>query len=436
MEMKRYDLTAQSDLKEFYRDFEGRRAGVKRDVTASVTEILQKVQSLGDTALYEYTEKFDGVDLRNSGFLVSDAEIDRAFAAVDKDLIPVIEQAAENIRRFHQNEMESSWSLTREEGSSFGIRVSPIERAGVYVPGGSAPLPSSVLMNIIPAKTAGVSEIIMCTPPSKNGSVAPVILAAAKIAGVDRIYKVGGAQAIAAMAYGTESIPKVDKITGPGNAFVATAKRCVFGICGIDMIAGPSEILIVADQTANPDFVAADMLSQAEHDPMAAAVLITTDRTLADAIPGILKEQLAVLSRREIAERSLQDNGAIIFAASEAQAMEICNFIAAEHLELCVAEPERLLQKVKNAGAVFLGNWSPEPMGDYYCGSNHILPTGGSARFSSPLGVWDFLKRTSVIHYSRSGFLQDSEDAALFAASEGLTAHENAIRIREKGCEN
>lgn len=435
MNLKRYDLTTTSNLNEFYLDFESRRSGIKKDVTGPVTEILQQVKLHGDTALYRYTEKFDGVDLRNTGFLVSETEIEQAFDLIDKELISVIKRAADNIRRFHQNEMESSWSISGKEDSSFGIRVSPIETAGVYVPGGSAPLPSSVLMNIIPAKTAGVSQIVMCTPPSKDGSVSPVILAAARIAGADRIYKVGGAQAIAALAYGTESIPKADKITGPGNVYVATAKRCVFGTCGIDMIAGPSEILIVADQTANPAYVAADMLSQAEHDPMAAAVLITTDRALADSIPVFIKEQLAVLTRRDIAERSLRDNGAIILANSEDQAMEICNFIAAEHLELCVAEPERLLEKVKNAGAVFLGNWSPEPMGDYYCGSNHILPTGGSARFSSPLGVWDFLKRTSVINYSRAGFMRDREDAALFAASEGLTAHENAIRIREKGWE-
>ena len=432
MNLKRYDLTKQDNLCDFYREFEARRAGSKRDVTDAVSEILRQVKSRGDAALYEYTEKFDGADLKSTGFAVTEEELEQAFRQVDRTLLSVIEQAAENIRAFHKNEMERSWSVSKEPDTRLGIRVSLIEKAGVYVPGGSAPLPSSVLMNIIPAKTAGVSEIVMCTPPSKDGSVAPVILAAAKISGADRIYKVGGAQAIGAMAYGTETVPRVDKITGPGNAFVATAKRCVFGTCGIDMIAGPSEILIVADQTANPEYVAADMLSQAEHDPRAAAVLITTDSALADLIPSLLEKQLANLSRRDIALRSLQDNGAVILTNSQAQAMEICNFIAAEHLELCVENPEQLLDSVKNAGAVFLGNWSPEPMGDYYCGTNHILPTGGSARFSSPLGVWDFLKRTSVIQYGRSGFSKDREAAALFAAAEGLTAHENAIRIRKQ----
>ena len=422
--MREYDLTLNNNTDEFYREFEARRSGNKKDVTAVVQEIINDVIQNGNEALYRYGDKFDGVDMRKCGLeeMVEQADI-------SQELDQVLRKAAENIRAFHERELEQSWEYSRP-GVKLGIKVTPIERVGVYVPGGSASLPSSVLMNVIPAKVAGVREIIMCTPPNKEGGIDPVIKQAAYIAGVDKIYKIGGAQAVAAMAYGTETIPKADKITGPGNAYVATAKQCVFGKCGIDMIAGPSEILIVADESANPDYVAADMLSQAEHDPMAAAVLITSSKALADAVQQLIVKQLGALSRQEIARKSIDDNGAVIIVKDMCQAMEICNFIAAEHLELCVQEPEKLLGEVKNAGAVFLGNYSPEPMGDYYCGTNHILPTGGSARFSSPLGVWDFLKRTSVISYQQEGFFQEAENAALFAAAEKLTAHENAIRIR------
>ena len=423
--MKVYDLIVDNRTEVFYREFEARRAGNQRDVTAVVQDIITQVATRGDEALYEYGEKFDRVDLKNSG-------LEEPIGPTDVgSLESVLQKAAANIRAFHEKELEKSWSCSRP-GVTLGIKVTPMERVGVYVPGGSASLPSSVLMNVIPAKVAGVKEIIMCTPPNQEGGIDPVIKQAAYIAGVDRIYKIGGAQAVAAMAYGTESVPKVDKITGPGNAYVATAKRCVFGKCGIDMIAGPSEILIVADDSADPTYVAADMLSQAEHDPMAAAVLITTSRALADAVHKLVYEQLEALSRKKIAGKSIEDYGAIILVRDMAQAMEVCNFVAAEHLELCVKEPEKLLEKVTNAGAVFLGNYSPEPMGDYFCGTNHILPTGGSARFSSPLGVWDFLKRTSVIHYEKDGFHREAEDAALFAAAETLTAHENSIRIRLK----
>lgn len=422
--MKEYDLISNNNTEEFYREFEARRAGNKKDVTGVVQEIISEVAQKGDEALYRYGEKFDGVDLRTCGLEepVESTEIPR-------ELDQVIRKAADNIRAFHEKEREHSWEL-RRPGVQLGIKITPMERVGVYVPGGSASLPSSVLMNVIPAKVAGVGEIIMCTPPNKEGGIDPVIKQAAYLAGVDRIYKIGGAQAIAAMAYGTETVPKADKITGPGNAYVAAAKRCVFGKCGIDMIAGPSEILIVADDSAEPEYVAADMLSQAEHDPMAAAVLITDSRALADRVQRLVIQQLDTLSRKEIAAKSIEDNGAVILVEDMCRAMEICNFIAAEHLELCVKEPEQLLDQVVNAGAVFLGNYSPEPMGDYFCGTNHILPTGGSARFSSPLGVWDFLKRTSVIHYRREGFLAEAEAAAQFAASEKLTAHENSIRIR------
>ncbi len=409
----------------FYKEFEERRAGSKRDVTSIVEGIIDDVRKNGDEALLRLTAKFDGVDLSEVGIETECKSKDIG------ELDGVIRRAADNIREFHEKEMEQSWQMDRN-GLKLGVKITPMERVGVYVPGGSASLPSSVLMNVIPAKVAGVKEIIMCTPPDKEGNIPDVIMQAAYIAGVDRIFKIGGAQAVAAMAYGTESVPQVDKITGPGNAFVATAKRCVFGKCGIDMIAGPSEILIVADESANPSYIAADMLSQAEHDPMAASVLITTSKEVASKVQNQLKIQLDMLSRKEIAEKSLEDYGAIILVKDMAQAMEICNFIAAEHLELCVENPEKLLNEVKNAGAVFLGNYSPEPMGDYYCGTNHILPTGGSAKFSSPLGVWDFLKRTSVINYSKDAFMRDALDAADFAAAEKLTAHENSIRIRLK----
>ncbi len=409
----------------FYKEFEERRAGSKRDVTSIVEEIIADVRANGDEAVIRLTEKFDGVNLSEIGIEAKCTEVNIG------QLDGVIRQAAANIKEFHEKELESSWMMERD-GLKLGVKVTPMERVGVYVPGGSASLPSSVLMNVIPAKTAGVKEIIMCTPPDKNGNIPDVIMQTAYIAGVDRIFKIGGAQAVAAMAYGTETVPCVDKITGPGNAFVATAKRCVFGKCGIVMIAGPSEILIGADETANPEYVAADMLSQAEHDPMAASVLITTSKELADKVQIALDMQLEQLSRKEIAKKSLDDYGAIILVENMDQAMDICNFIAAEHLELCVKNPEELLEKVTNAGAVFLGDYSPEPMGDYYCGTNHILPTGGSARFSSPLGVWDFLKRTSVINYSKEAFLRDAFNAADFAAAEKLTAHENSIRIRLK----
>ena len=421
--MKIYDLSSDSPIEAFYREFESRRAGNQRDVTAAVQEIIRQVRTRGDEALYEYSQRFDGVSLKEQG-------LEEPVAPTDiGELEAVLQEAAANIRAFHEKEREASWTC-RRSGVELGIRITPMERAGVYVPAGSASLPSSVLMNVIPAKVAGVREIIMCTPPNKEGGIDPVIKQAAYIAGVDRIYKIGGAQAIAAMAFGTESVSKVDKITGPGNAYVATAKRCVFGTCGIDMIAGPSEILIVADDSAEPAWVAADMLSQAEHDPMAAAVLITDSKTLVDAVLSEINRQLEALLRREIAGRSIEDYGAVIIVKDMEQAMQVCRFVAAEHLELCVRDPERLLDQVGNAGAVFLGHYSPEPMGDYFCGTNHILPTGGSARFSSPLGVWDFVKRTSVIRYEKEGFLREAEAAARFAAAEKLTAHENSIRIR------
>jgi len=364
------------------------------------------------------------------GLEVSRQEIDESIGRVDSKLITILQNAASNIMKFHEKEVENSWFTTRADGSFFGIKVSPIERVGVYVPGGSAILPSSVLMNVIPAKVAGVSEIVMCTPPGADGKISPLILAAAKIAGADRVFRVGGAQAIGAMAYGTKFVPKVDKITGPGNIYVATAKSKIFGYCGIDMIAGPSEILIIADSSANAKYVVADMLSQAEHDPMAASILISTDKSLIDDVILQLEFAANLLSRKDIARKSLINNGAAILVKDIAQAIELSNLIAPEHLELCVEQAVNVMATVKNAGAIFCGNWSPEPMGDYYCGSNHVLPTGGTARFSSPLGVWDFVKKSSVIFYSKEGFLKDANEAALFAMAEGLDAHACSINER------
>ncbi len=430
--MKRLDINNQNDLQDFYRFFEERRITRNERAEEAAASIIRRVREEGDTALLDYTASFDHVSLKAEELPVSHKEWDQAMIEVEPELLAVLERAAGNIRVFHEKERERSWQMTREDQTVLGVRVTAVDRAGIYVPGGSAPLPSSVLMNAIPAKVAGVREIVMCTPPRPDGSVAPVILAAARIAGVDRVYKVGGAQAIAAMAYGTHSIPKVDKITGPGNAYVAAAKAKVYGVCGIDMIAGPSEILVVADRSARLELVAADLLSQAEHDPMAAAVLITTDGKLADTVDQEVRRQLERLERKKIAEQSWEENGFVILVPSLEQACTIADFIAPEHLELCVEEPLSLIDSIRHAGAVFCGNWSPEPMGDYYCGANHVLPTGGTARFSSPLGVWDFCKRSSLIYYSRAGFRHDCADAEAFARAEGLTAHAASIALRKE----
>jgi len=430
MSIKTFDLRNTFDPSEFYKIFDERKKAGKSDVDNVVKEVLNNVKLNGDKALFSYTSKFDGADLQDCGFEVSAKEFDDAMSQVPAELLIVIKNAASNIKSFHEKEKEESFEYKRKDGSSFGIKITPITKVGVYVPGGSAPLPSSVLMNIIPAKVAGVQEIIMCTPPNKEGKINPVILAAAVIAGVDRVFKVGGAQAIAAMAFGTESIPKVSKITGPGNAYVATAKGMVFGICGIDMIAGPSEILIIADEKAEVDLVAADMLSQAEHDKMAASVLITPSEQFAKDVIAEAEKQLEKLTRKDIAKASFDNYGAVILVDDIMQGIEISNYIAPEHLELFVENVNDVIDNIQNAGAIFCGKWSPEPMGDYYCGTNHILPTNGTAKFSSPLGVWDFIKRTSIINYSRSGFLKDCEEAAMFASAEGLDAHEKSIRIR------
>jgi len=403
-------------------------SGASSEVEAAVDAVLESVRARGDEAVLDYTEKFDGVRLPS--LRVSEAEIDAAFGAVSAELVDVLREAAENIRRFHREQIRQGFEFTREDGAVLGQRVLPLQSAGLYVPGGTASYPSTVLMSAIPAQIAGVSRIVMVTPPGRDGSVAPAILAAARIAGVTEIYKMGGAQAVAALAYGTESIEKVDKIVGPGNIFVATAKRKVFGLVDIDMIAGPSEILVIADASANPAHVAADMLSQAEHDRLASAVLVCTDEALAFAVSNELERQIPLLQRNEIARASIDNNGKIIIAPDIDTGIEIANEIAPEHLELCVEDPFKHLDKVKNAGSVFLGGYTPEALGDYWAGPNHTLPTLGTARFSSPLSVDEFVKRSSYICYTEEALRAAAGGISLFARSEGLEAHARSVEIR------
>ena len=400
----------------------------KVDVSKVVSEIIEKVKNEGDSALYFYAEKFDRVKL--SSLEVSKAEIDEAVAQVDKEFLAVLKRAAENIRAFHKEQKREGFELKRQEGVIVGQKIIPVERAGLYVPGGTAAYPSTVLMDAIPAKIAGVEEVAIVTPPDKEGKVNPVILAAAAVAGVDKIYKVGGAQAIAALAYGTETIKKVDKIVGPGNAFVAEAKKQVFGTVSIDMIAGPSEIMIVADSKNNPKHIAADLLSQAEHDKMASAVLITDNLDFANAVSDQLEKQIPMLERAEIARASIDDNGKIIVVKDLDEAIEVANLIAPEHLELCLDNPFFYLEKIKHAGSVFLGRNCPEALGDYFAGTNHTLPTSGTARFSSPLSVDDFIKKTQYIYYDKSALEKVCRDVELFAKKEGLTAHAKSAVIR------
>lgn len=396
-------------------------------VEESVKKVLNDVSERGDAALREYELRFDGVQIDD--FAVTAEEIDAAVAAVGAEYIRILKRAAANIERFHRAQIRSDFSMNYD-GITVGERFIPVQSAGLYVPGGTARYPSSVLMNCVPAKLAGVQNIIICTPPSKDGRIPDGILAAAKVAGADKVYKIGGAQAIAAMAYGTESIPKVDKIVGPGNVYVATAKKLVQGICGIDMIAGPSEILVIADETANADWLAADLLSQAEHDKLASAIMITDSEALATAVSAAVEKRLEKLPRREIAAESIKNNGKIIITESIMQAAELSDRIAPEHLELAVARPEKLLEQIKNAGSVFLGHYTPEATGDYMAGTNHTLPTGGTARFSSPLGVDDFIKKTQFIKMSREALEIYYRDIAAFAESEGLNAHAESVKAR------
>jgi histidinol dehydrogenase len=406
-----------------------RNRGIPEDVRQKAAEIVSDVRRRGDAALLEYTARFDAVDLAAEDLLVTRREIDAAVAAVPKDVLSAMERAAQNIRAYHLRQVQHSW-LDMGEGRALGQKITPLGRVGVYVPGGRAAYPSSVLMNVLPARVAGVGEIIMATPPMRDGGVYANTLAAAKIAGVDRIYRMGGAQAVAALAFGTRTVPSVDKITGPGNIWVTAAKREVFGWCGIDMTAGPSEVLIVADAEADARYVAADMLAQAEHDPMASAMLVTDSRALAERVVAELERQLPKLGRREIAGQSLREYGAVMVADSLADAVNLANELAPEHLELMVAEPLAWLGSVRNAGAIFLGASSPEPLGDYMAGPNHVLPTGGTARFFSPLSVDDFVKKSSVVYYSRDMLKDIHKDIEIFAASEGLDAHARAAAIR------
>jgi histidinol dehydrogenase len=395
-----------------------------------VADIISNVREKDDEAVFSYTKQFDKWEIDAGNVRVSQAEMDEAFAATDADFIEVMKRSAANITSFHQKQLRNSWITTKEDGSILGQRILPIAVSGVYVPGGKAAYPSSVLMNVIPAKVAGVEKIIMTTPAGADGKVNPGTLVAANIAGVDEIYKVGGAQAIAAMAHGTQSIPKVDKITGPGNIFVALAKKACFGYVSIDSIAGPSEILVLADETANPRYVAADLLSQAEHDELASAILITTNSELAKAVEKEIDQFLQELSRTEIIQKSLDNYGYIILADSMDSAIDAANAIASEHLEILTKDPYQVMTKIKNAGAIFLGEYSSEPLGDYYAGPNHILPTNGTAKFFSPLNVDDFMKKTSIISYSKEALEQVHEDIELFAKKEGLTAHANSIHVR------
>ena len=405
------------------------RDNIDAGVADVVTEIIDNVINNGDKALFEYGKRFDRADL--SALEVTAEEIDEAIDSVSPEFIEIIREAASNIRAFHEKQVKNSFILNEKDGVVTGQKIIPIEKVGLYVPGGTAAYPSTVLMDSIPAKIAGCNEIVMVTPPSSDGKVNPVILAAAKIAGVDRIFKVGGAQAVAALAYGTESVPKVDKIVGPGNAYVAEAKKQVFGKVSIDMIAGPSEILVVADSTSNPKFVAADLLSQAEHDRMASAVLVTDSEELAKKVSDELERQIPLLPRKEIARASIDNNGKIIVAKDNLSlAIDIANEIAPEHLELCVDNPFDYLDKIKHAGSVFMGKYCPEALGDYFAGPNHTLPTSGTARFSSPLSVDDYVKKTQFIYYSKDALSGVADKVAYFAEKEGLSAHAKSATIR------
>ena len=397
---------------------------------SAVAEIIETVKKGGDEALFSYTEKFDHCKMDAAHIRVTREEIDEAYQKVDADFVEVMKKSAANIRAFHEKQLRNSWFDPKPDGTILGMKILPIAIAGVYVPGGKAAYPSSVLMNVLPAKVAGVERIIMTTPPGADGKVNPGTLVAAHIAGVDEIYKVGGAQAIAAMAFGTQSIPKVDKITGPGNIFVALAKKACFGYVSIDSIAGPSEILVIADETANPRYVATALLSQAEHDELASAILITTSKTLADQVSVEVDRFVANLSRREIIEKSLNNYGYILLVDSLDEAADTANEIASEHLEILTKDPFAMMTKIRNAGAIFLGEYSSEPLGDYFAGPNHVLPTNGTARFFSPLNVDDFLKKTSIISYSRPALEKIHQDIECFAENEGLTAHANSIRVR------
>ncbi len=430
MRIEKLDQTSKENLLE---DLLRRSPNSYGTYEASVREILDNVKEKKDQALFEYTERFDGAKITADNILVTEEEIREAYTLVDDQLLAVIRKSKQNIESYHQKQMQYSWFDSRPDGTILGQKVTALKRVGVYVPGGKAAYPSSVLMNIIPAKTAGVDEIIMVTPPGKDGRVTPTTLVAAKEAGADRIYKAGGAQAVAALAYGTESIPKVDKIVGPGNIYVALAKKAVYGHVSIDSIAGPSEILVLADETANPRYVAADLLSQAEHDEMASAILVTTSEKLAKEVSDWTDRFIKELSRGDIIQKSLDNYGHILIAGSMEEAIETANEIASEHLEIVTANPFEVMTKIRNAGAIFIGEYSSEPLGDYFAGPNHVLPTNGTAKFFSPLSVDDFLKKSSIISYSREALEKIHTDIEAFARAEHLTAHANSISVRFDG---
>nr|WP_185652753.1 histidinol dehydrogenase [Clostridium sp. DJ247] len=418
--------------KKYLESLKDREESVQQDVINKVEDILNSIKANGDLALVEYTNKFDSVYINKNNLIVTKEEIEAAYKLVDKEFIDAINLAAENIKYFHEKQNRNSWMVNKESGIMLGQNIRALENVGIYVPGGTASYPSSVLMNAIPAKVAGVKNIVMVTPPSKDGTINPNILVAADVAGVNTIYKVGGAQAVGALAFGTETVSKVDKIVGPGNIYVAMAKKSVYGYVDIDMIAGPSEILVIADEQANPKYIAADLMSQAEHDRLASSVLVTTSAKLAEEVRSQLLEQVETLSRKDIILESLKNYGVIIVVNSIEEAIEMSNSIAPEHLELCVRDPFLMLGEIKNAGSIFLGDYAPEPLGDYIAGPNHVLPTSGTARFFSPLSVDDFIKKSSFIYYSKEALFNVGDQIIKLADTEGLTAHANSIAVRIK----
>lgn len=426
----------EASRKELMEKLSKRGMGEHGEYEETVREMVYRVKEEGDKALFSYIHQFDCEKINASNIRVTEKEIEEAYQEVDKKFLEILKKALFNIRGYHEKQKRYSWFDTTTEGTILGQKVTPLRAVGVYVPGGKAVYPSSVLMNIVPAKIAGVEKVVMATPCDKEGKVNPMVLTAAKEAGADEIYKMGGAQAVAAMAFGTQSVPKVDKITGPGNIFVALAKKMVSGVVGIDSIAGPSEILVLADETANPKYVAADLLSQAEHDEMASAILVTTSQKLAEQVSAEVDEFVKHLSRKEIIEKSLEQYGYLLVTDTKEEALETVNLIASEHLEIVTKNPFEDMTKVQNAGAIFLGAYSSEPLGDYFAGPNHILPTNGTARFFSPVSVDDFVKKSSIIYYSKEALLKVHQEIAYFAEKEQLTAHANSVRVRFEGEEN
>ncbi|KGM95301.1 histidinol dehydrogenase [Clostridium novyi A str. 4552] len=426
-------INVNEENKESYiKILKNRSQSVKKEVLVTVDKIIKAVRENGDKAVIKYTNEFDCEDINSQNLKVTVDEIKKAYTLVDKNFIEAIKKAKENIFFYHEKQKRNSWMVTKEDGIILGQQVRPLDRVGIYVPGGTAAYPSSVIMNTVPAKVAGVKKIVMVTPPSKDGSINPNILVVANIAGVDEIYKVGGAQGIAALAYGTESICKVDKIVGPGNIYVAMAKRSVYGYVDIDMIAGPSEILVIADEDNNPKFIAADLMSQAEHDELASSTLVTTSSELAIKVKDELEKQIMKLSRKDIIKKSLKNYGAILVVENLKEAIDMANIIAPEHLEVLVKEPFSILGEIKNAGSIFLGKFAPEPLGDYMAGPNHVLPTNGSAKFFSPLSVDDYIKKSSYLYYSENALKKVKDDIVTIAKTEGLTAHANSIEVRFK----